>query len=134
MPGTDRKQALIEEYKLNEGDTGSTGVQIALLTERLNHLRDHLRVHRKDYHCLRGLMKIVGQRRRLLRYLRREDPARYLEITTKLLIAQCLSIYTLYVCTVVGKCVSYIKFVDSISEYFSSNAQDTPCSIYNSTM
>ena len=86
MPGTDRKQALIEEYKLNEGDTGSTGVQISLLTERLNHLRDHLRVHRKDYHCLRGLMKIVGQRRRLLRYLRREDPARYLEITTKLLI------------------------------------------------
>ena len=86
MLGTDRKQALIEEYKLNEGDTGSTGVQIALLTERLNHLRDHLRVHRKDYHCLRGLMKIVGQRRRLLRYLRREDPARYLEITTKLLI------------------------------------------------
>ena len=86
MPGTDRKQALIEEYKLNEGDTGSTGVQIALLTERLNHLRDHLRVHRKDYHCLRGLMKIVGQRRRLLRYLRRADPARYLEITTKLLI------------------------------------------------
>ena len=86
MPGTDRKQALIEEYKLNEGDTGSTGVQIALLTERLNHLRHHLRVHRKDYHCLRGLMKIVGQRRRLLRYLRREDPARYLEITTKLLI------------------------------------------------
>ncbi len=86
MPGTDRKQVLIEEYKLNAGDTGSTGVQIALLTERLNHLRDHLRVHRKDYHCLRGLMKIVGQRRRLLRYLRREDPARYLEITTKLLI------------------------------------------------
>ena len=86
MPGTDRKQALIEEYQLNEGDTGSTGVQIALLTERLNYLRDHLRVHRKDYHCLRGLMKIVGQRRRLLRYLRREDPARYLEITTKLLI------------------------------------------------
>ena len=86
MPGTDRKQALIEEYKLNEGDTGSTGVQIALLTERLNHLRGHLRVHRKDYHCLRGLMKIVGQRRRLLRYLRRDDPARYLEITTKLLI------------------------------------------------
>ena len=86
MPGTDRKQALIEEYKLNEGDTGSTGVQIALLTERHNHLRYHLILHRKDYHCLRGLMKIVGQRRRLLRYLRREDPARYLEITTKLLI------------------------------------------------
>ena len=86
MLGTERKQALIEEYKLKEGDTGSTGVQIALLTERLNHLTAHLRVHRKDYHCLRGLMKIVGQRRRLLRYLRREDPARYREITTKLLI------------------------------------------------
>ena len=86
MVGTEKKQALIEEYKLKEGDTGSTGVQIALLTERLNHLTGHLRVHRKDYHCLRGLMKIVGQRRRLLRYLRREDPARYREITTKLLI------------------------------------------------
>jgi small subunit ribosomal protein S15 len=86
MQGTEKKQALIEEYKINEGDTGSTGVQIALLTERLNHLTDHLRTHRKDFHCLRGLMKIVGQRRRLLKYLRREDPAKYQEITTKLLI------------------------------------------------
>ena len=54
MLGKDRKQALITEYQLKEGDTGSTAVQIALLTDRINGLRDHLRVHRKDYHCLRG--------------------------------------------------------------------------------
>ncbi|MBI2855268.1 MAG: 30S ribosomal protein S15 [Chloroflexi bacterium] len=86
MLGKERKQVLIEEYQLKEGDTGSTGVQIALLTERINHLGDHLRVHRKDYHCLRGLLQLVGQRRRLLRYLSREDAPRYREITSKLLI------------------------------------------------
>ena len=86
MVGKDRKQALITEYQLKEGDTGSTAVQIALLTDRINGLRDHLRVHRKDYHCLRGLLKLVGQRRRLLRYLSREDSSRYRELTTKLLI------------------------------------------------
>ena len=86
MVGKDRKQALITEYQLKEGDTGSTSVQIALLTDRINGLRDHLRVHRKDYHCLRGLLKLVGQRRRLLRYLSREDSSRYRELTTKLLI------------------------------------------------
>ena len=86
MLGKDRKQALITEYQLKEGDTGSTAVQIALLTDRINGLRDHLRVHRKDYHCLRGLLKLVGQRRRLLRYLSKEDSSRYRELTTKLLI------------------------------------------------
>ncbi len=86
MLGKYRKQALITEYQLKEGDTGSTAVQIALLTDRINGLRDHLRVHRKDYHCLRGLLKLVGQRRRLLRYLSREDSSRYRELTTKLLI------------------------------------------------
>jgi small subunit ribosomal protein S15 len=86
MLGKDRKQALITEYQLKEGDTGSTAVQIALLTDRINGLRDHLRVHRKDYHCLRGLLKLVGQRRRLLRYLNKEDSSRYRELTTKLLI------------------------------------------------
>ena len=86
MLGKDRKQALIAEYQLKEGDTGSTAVQIALLTDRINGLRDHLRVHRKDYHCLRGLLKLVGQRRRLLRYLNKEDSSRYRELTTKLLI------------------------------------------------
>ena len=86
MQGKERRQAIIEEYQLKEGDTGSTAVQIALLTERINRLRDHLRVHRKDYHCLRGLLKLVGQRRRLLRYLSREDSSRYREVTSKLLI------------------------------------------------
>ena len=86
MLGTERKQALIKEHQIKEGDTGSTGVQIAILTERISHLTGHLRVHRKDYHCLRGLLKLVGQRRRLLRYLRREDSSRYMQLTTSLLI------------------------------------------------
>ena len=86
MLGTERKQALISEYQAKEGDTGSTGVQIALLTERINHLGDHLRAHRKDFQCLRGLLSLVGQRRRLLRYLSREDAAQYREVTSKLLI------------------------------------------------
>ncbi|MBI4282065.1 MAG: 30S ribosomal protein S15 [Chloroflexi bacterium] len=86
MLGTESKQALIREYQTKEGDTGSTGVQIALLTQRINHLSDHLRVHRKDYHCLRGLLTLVGQRRRLLRYLSKADSARYREVTAKLLI------------------------------------------------
>ena len=86
MPGTERKQTLIREYQEKEGDTGSTGVQIALLTERINHLSEHLRSHHKDYHCLRGLMKLVGQRRRLLRYLHKKDSVRYMELTSSLLI------------------------------------------------
>ena len=86
MPGTESKQALIREYQTKEGDTGSTGVQIAILTQRINHLSDHLRVHRKDFHCLRGLLKLVGQRRRLLRYLRKEDSGRYRDLTARLLI------------------------------------------------
>lgn len=86
MLGTESKQALIREYQTKEGDTGSTGVQIAILTQRINYLSDHLRVHRKDYHCLRGLLKLVGQRRRLLRYLSKEDSGRYRELTAKLLI------------------------------------------------
>ena len=84
MLGTERKQALIGEYQIQEGDTGSSGVQIALLTERINQLGDHMRSHRKDYHCLRGLLRLVGRRRRLLRYLRQEDPPLYWDITTKL--------------------------------------------------
>lgn len=86
MLGTEEKQALIREYQTKEGDTGSTGVQVALLTQRINHLSGHLRVHRKDYHCLRGLLTLVGQRRRLLRYLSKEDSARYRELTARLLI------------------------------------------------
>lgn len=86
MLGTESKQALIREYQTKEGDTGSTGVQIAILTQRINYLSGHLRVHRKDYHCLRGLLKLVGQRRRLLRYLSKEDSGRYRELTARLLI------------------------------------------------
>jgi small subunit ribosomal protein S15 len=86
MLGKERKQALIREYQTKEGDTGSTEVQVALLTERINQLGGHLRVHRKDFHCLRGLLKLVGHRRRLLRYLSREDSARYMELTSRLLI------------------------------------------------
>ena len=80
MLGMERKQALIREYQTKEGDTGSTGVQIAILTQRINHLTGHLRVNRKDYHCLRGLLKLVGRRRRLLRYLRKEDSGRYRDL------------------------------------------------------
>lgn len=84
MLGTERKQALIREYQTRDGDTGSTGVQVAILTQRINHLSDHLRTHRKDFHCLRGLLKLVGQRRRLLRYLRRHDSGRYRDLTASL--------------------------------------------------
>ena len=80
----ERKQSIIGEYLLKEGDTGSTGVQIAILTERINELGDHMRKHRKDFHCLRGLLKLVGRRRRLLRYLEREDTPRYREIISRL--------------------------------------------------
>lgn len=86
MLGMERKQALIREYQTKEGDTGSTGVQIAILTQRINHLTGHLRVNRKDYHCLRGLLKLVGRRRRLLRYLRKEDSGRYRDLTDRLVI------------------------------------------------
>ena len=86
MLGTEGKQTLIKEYQIKEGDTGSTGVQVALLPQRINHLTSHLRTHRKDKHCLRGLLRLVGRRRRLLRYLRRTDNDRYLSITESLLI------------------------------------------------
>ena len=71
------KEGLIGEYRLHASDTGSTDVQVAVLTERIRQITEHLRVHRKDHHSQRGLMKLVGQRRRLLRYLSRAEPARY---------------------------------------------------------
>jgi len=70
-------EELAAQYRLHATDSGSTDVQIALLTERIRQLTEHLRVHRKDHHSQRGLMKLVGQRRRLLRYLSRMEPARY---------------------------------------------------------
>jgi len=73
----EKKEELAAAHKLHETDTGSTSVQVALLTERIRYLTDHLRVHRKDHHTQRGLIMLVGQRRRLLRYISRTQPARY---------------------------------------------------------
>ena len=80
----DKKQSIIESFRLHEGDTGSPEVQIALLTERINQLTEHLRVHRHDYHSERGLLCMVGQRQRLLRYLRETDQERYRALIAKL--------------------------------------------------
>lgn len=78
------KQEIIESYKLHEGDTGSPEVQIAILTNRINHLNDHLKMHKKDHHSRRGLLKMVGQRRGLLNYLKDKDIERYRIIIGKL--------------------------------------------------
>lgn len=78
------KQEIIEKYALHEGDTGSPEVQIALLTERINHLNEHLKLHKKDFHSRRGLLKMVGQRRGLLNYLREKDIERYRAIIASL--------------------------------------------------
>lgn len=80
----ERKREIIGEFKVHEGDSGSTDVQVALLTERINELTEHLKVHRHDYHSQRGLLKLVGQRRRLLNYLNREDAARYRTLISRL--------------------------------------------------
>jgi small subunit ribosomal protein S15 len=78
------KAATISEHRLHESDTGSPEVQIALLTERINELNEHLKVHSKDHHSRRGLLKLVGQRRRLQTYLRNNDVERYRAINAKL--------------------------------------------------
>ncbi len=78
------KQEIINKYKLHENDTGSPEVQIALLTERINHLNEHLKIHKKDHHSRRGLLKMVGQRRNLLNYLQKTDVDRYRAIVEKL--------------------------------------------------
>lgn len=78
------KQEIIEAYAIHEGDTGSPEVQVALLTDRINHLNEHLKVHAKDHHSRRGLLKMVGQRRGLLNYLKEKDIERYREICAKL--------------------------------------------------
>ena len=78
------KRRIIEEFSLHEGDTGSCEVQIALLTERIKRLTEHLKVHKKDKHSQRGLLKLVGRRRKLLRYLGREDPERYRKLVERL--------------------------------------------------
>ena len=80
----ERKQQIINEYRRDEKDTGSSEVQIALLTERINELTEHLKVHVKDNHSRRGLLKMVGKRRNLLNYLAKKDVNRYREIVEKL--------------------------------------------------
>ena len=73
----DKKQELVQKYKRHEKDTGSPEVQVALLSERIAHLTEHFKTHKKDHHSRRGLLKLVGQRRRLLDYLRTCDQGRY---------------------------------------------------------
>lgn len=81
---TDEKQAIIGEYRRHDQDTGSPEVQIALLSERISQLTEHLREHKKDHHSRRGLYKMVGQRRRLLNYLRSLDIDRFRAVTERL--------------------------------------------------
>ena len=73
----DRKSALIETYGRKEGDTGSPEVQVAILSERINNLTEHMKSHRKDFHSRRGLLKMVGQRRRMLDYVKKKNVDRY---------------------------------------------------------
>ena len=80
----DRKNELIGSYKTQEGDTGSPEVQVALLTARINELTEHMRTHPKDFHSRRGLMMMVGQRRRLLNYLSSKDITRYRTLIARL--------------------------------------------------
>ena len=80
----ERKQEIITTYRRDENDTGSPEVQIALLTERINELTEHLKVHKKDNHSRRGLLKMVGKRRNLLNYLAKKDIERYRQIAQKL--------------------------------------------------
>lgn len=80
----ERKQELIEEYAVEKGDTGSAEVQCALLTERINNLTEHFKGHKKDHHSRRGLLIMVGRRRRLLDYLKKKDGSRYENLIQRL--------------------------------------------------
>lgn len=80
----DRKQEIIKKYRVHETDSGSPEVQIALLTERINQLTEHFQVHKKDYHSRRGLLKLVGQRRRLLDYLKTSKAEKYRKLVKDL--------------------------------------------------
>lgn len=78
------KQDIINEYKKNDNDNGSAEVQVAMLTQRIRDLTEHMKAHKHDFHSNRGLMKLVGRRRRLLRYIEREDIVKYRELIQKL--------------------------------------------------
>ena len=80
----ERKNEIINKYKIHENDTGSPEVQIAILSEEIDNLNEHLRTHKKDHHSRRGLMKMVGKRRNLLTYLRNKDVQRYRSLIDKL--------------------------------------------------
>ena len=80
----EKKTDIVNKFRLREGDTGSTEVQVALLTERINQLTGHMAANRHDYHSQRGLLKLVGQRRRLLAYLSRQDADRYRNLISRL--------------------------------------------------
>jgi len=80
----DQKLSIITDYAVHEGDTGSPEVQVALLTGRINHLNEHLKIALKDHHSRRGLLKMVGKRRGLLKYLQKKDIARYRALIEKL--------------------------------------------------
>jgi small subunit ribosomal protein S15 len=79
-----KKKNLIEKFKEHPQDTGSASVQVALLTERISYLTEHLKKHKKDFHSRRGLLMLVGRRRRLLQYLKKKDPKRYDELVKEL--------------------------------------------------
>jgi len=81
---TDAKKDIIHRFQLHENDTGSPEVQVAILSNRINYLTDHFKIHKKDHHSRRGLLKLVGQRRRLLNYLRRTDFDRYQTVIKEL--------------------------------------------------
>ena len=78
------KKDIVDQFKLHKNDTGSPEVQIALLSKRIGYLTDHFKIHKKDHHSRRGLLKLVGQRRRLLNYLKRTDVVRYQNIIKEL--------------------------------------------------
>ncbi|MDI9387633.1 MAG: 30S ribosomal protein S15 [Synergistota bacterium] len=80
----EKKQGIIEEYRVHTTDTGSPEVQVAMLTQRIRELTEHLKIHTKDFHSRRGLLKMVGKRRRLLRYLRDKDFNRYKALIERL--------------------------------------------------
>lgn len=80
----ERKQSLIQEYALKQGDTGSPEVQVAILSEKIQNLTEHLKTHQKDFHSRRGLLMMVGQRRRLLDYLKAQEAARYERLIERL--------------------------------------------------
>lgn len=84
MISKEKKQEIIEKFATHEGDTGSTQVQVAILTHRINELNEHLKIHKKDHHSRRGLMKMVGKRRSLLNYLKNNDLDEYKSLIKRL--------------------------------------------------